>query len=289
MPRDAERGQRVPLARADDLPPRGARTRRRRRSHRRRLRRACSRRSSRARARRRRGTRPSRSAASAARLRAERGKRSQVSSRFETPKKRLVSSGPIGASESVDGRTSIETAYASEQRDEREPEARPVAEDPRAENAAGDGAEPEERDAAGAASPAGNQPCTRFIAIAVPNADRRAAREEEREEDEEREHEHGARHRRSARDFDLVLEAVRRRDGAAVALPVERVRRLQRGARDVGDRDEARDARQARGEQAVVAARRSPRSGSGGRSARASRAAARRRSQARAPGSRSTA
>ena len=38
------------------------------------------------------------------------GTRSSVSSRFETPKKRLVSSGPIGASESVDGCTAIDTA-----------------------------------------------------------------------------------------------------------------------------------------------------------------------------------
>ena len=107
----------------------------------------------------------------------------------------------------------------------------------------------------GAASPAGNQPSTRFDGDRRAERGRRAAREEEREEDEQDEHEHRARpsscraRRRSASSSRYEVAT-----GPPSRLPVERVRRLQCGARDVGDRDEPGHARQARREQPVVAA-----------------------------------
>ena len=174
------------------------------------------------------------------------GKSSHVSSRFETPKKRLVSSGPIGASESVEGRTAIEAAYATSNATSAKPSCVFL------------------RKNVGPKSPpaivqrpssvtrgrgvAGREPAEREVAAsAAPSAVGAPAREEEREHHEQPEHEHRRGHRRAARDVDLRPRAgTRSRRRPPSRARAERVRRLQRGARDVGDRHEAGHARQAR-------------------------------------------
>ena len=93
----------------------------------------------------------------------------RVSSWFDTPKKRLVSSGPIGASESVEGRTSIETEYAASS----VVSASPSSVRPRMNIGPSSPPVTEQSPSSvtrGAASPEGNQPSARFTAIAVPIA-----------------------------------------------------------------------------------------------------------------------
>ena len=128
----------------------------------------------------------------------------------------------------------------------------PRAEEARAEDPSGDGAEseqhePRRRRAAG-------RPAEREVR-GQRGAERggRAGREEEGERDEEPEHEQRRRERRAARHLDPRLQPQDRCGRVAARSRMQRVRRLQRRARHVRHRDEPRNAREARRQRPVPA------------------------------------